>query len=193
MHEIMQQVFLIRHGETEWSRSGRHTGRTDIPLTDNGRRLAENLAPLLGKESFGLVLTSPMQRARDTCELAGLAEHAETDPSLREWDYGRYEGLTPAQIHVRTPNWMIFRDGCPDGESPAQVAARVDGVIERVRSISDDVALFAHGHVFRVFAARWIGLRAQAGCNFLLDTATLNILSFYRGIPAVKRWNAPPP
>lgn len=193
MHEIMQQVFLIRHGETEWSRSGRHTGRTDIPLTDNGRRLAENLAPLLGKESFGLVLTSPMQRARETCELAGLAEHAETDPSLREWDYGHYEGLTPAQIHVRTPNWMIFRDGCPGGESPAQVADRVDGVIERVRSISDDVALFAHGHVFRVFAARWIGLQAQAGCNFLLDTATLNILSFYRGIPAVKRWNAPPP
>ncbi len=165
MHEIMQQVFLIRHGETEWSRSGRHTGRTDIPLTDNGRRLAENLAPLLGKESFGLVLTSPMQRARET----------------------------PAQIHVRTPNWMIFRDGCPGGERPAQVAARVDGVIERVRSISDDVALFAHGHFFRVFAARWIGLQAQAGCNFLLDTATLNILSFYRGIPAVKRWNAPPP
>ena len=136
MHEIMQQVFLIRHGETEWSRSGRHTGRTDIPLTDNGRRLAENLAPLLGKESFGLVLTSPMQRARETCELAGLAERAETDPSLCEWDYGHYEGLTPAQIHVRTPNWMIFRDGCPGGESPAQVAARVDGVIERVRSIS---------------------------------------------------------
>jgi broad specificity phosphatase PhoE len=192
MHEIMQQVFLIRHGETEWSRSGRHTGRTDIPLTDNGRRLAENLAPLLGKESFGLVLTSPLQRARETCELAGLAEHAETDPTLCEWDYGHYEGLTPAQIHVRTPNWMIFRDGCPGGESPAQVAARVDGVIERVRSISDDVALFAHGHVFRMFAARWIGLQAQAGCHFLLDTATLNVLSFYRGIPAVKRWNAPP-
>ena len=166
MHEITQQVFLIRHGETEWSLSGQHTGRTDIPLTDNGRRLAETLAPLLGKQSFGLVLTSPMQRARETCELAGLAERAETDPRLCEWDYGHYEG---------------------------QVGARVDGVIERVRSIQDDVALFAHGHVFRVFAARWIGLQAQAGCHFLLDTATLNILSFYRGIPAVERWNAPPP
>ena len=192
MHEVGQQVFLIRHGETEWSLSGQHTGRTDIPLTDNGRRLAERLAPLLAKESFGLVLTSAMQRARETCELAGFAERARIDPNLSEWDYGDYEGLTPTQIHVSAPEWMIFRDGCPGGESPGQVGARADRVIERVRNVHHDVALFAHGHVFRVFAARWIGLPAEGGCHFLLDTATVNVLSFYRGIPAVGRWNAPP-
>jgi len=192
MHNVAQQVFLLRHGETEWSLSGQHTSRTDIPLTDNGRRLAESLAPLLAKESFGLVHTSPMQRARETCELAGLAECAEIDPDLNEWDYGDYEGLTPDEIHAGAPEWMIFQDGCPGGESPAQVSARVDRVIERVRSVQRDVALFTHGHVARVLAVRWIGLPVECGSNFLLDTATLNILSSYRGIPAVKRWNAIP-
>jgi len=185
-----QQVYLIRHGETEWSLSGQHTGVTDIPLTENGRNAARLLKPVLAKESFARVMTSPLQRARETCELAGLGDRAEIERDLMEWNYGDYEGLTPKQIHAKAPGWMIFRDGCPGGESPEQVAARADRVIARVRALKGDVALFAHGHIFRVFAARWLGLPAAAGGQFLLDTATLNILSYYRDIPAVKRWNA---
>jgi len=185
-----QQIYLIRHGETEWSLSGQHTGITDIPLTDNGRKVARHLKPVLAKETFARVLTSPLQRARETCELAGLAEDAEIDRDLVEWNYGEYEGLTPKQIQVNAPGWMIFSDGCPGGESPEQVGARADRVIAKVRALKGDVALFAHGHIFRVFAARWLGLPAAAGRHFLLDTATLSILSYYRDIPAVKRWNA---
>ncbi len=187
----IQLVCLIRHGETEWSLSGQHTGVTDIPLTENGRNVAKLLAPVLAKESFALVLTSPLERARKTCELAGLGDRAEVDRDLMEWDYGEYEGLTPKQIHAKTPGWMLFRDGCPGGESAEQVGARVDRVITRVRSLEGHVALVAHGHIFRVFAARWLGLPATAGCHFLLDTATLSVLSYYRGLPAVKRWNVP--
>ena len=186
-----QQIYLIRHGETEWSLSGQHTGITDIPLTENGRKVAKLLEPVLAKETFALVLTSPLERARQTCELAGLGARAEIDSDLMEWNYGQYEGLTPKQIHAQAPEWMLFNDGCPGGESPEQVGARVDRVIARVRAVEGHVALFAHGHIFRVFAARWLGLPATAGCHFLLDTATLNILGYYRGIPAVKRWNAP--
>ena len=185
-----QQIYLIRHGETEWSLSGQHTGTTDIPLTENGRKVARLLEPVLAKETFALVLTSPLERARQTCELAGLGERAEIDSDLMEWNYGQYEGLTPKQIRAQAPEWMLFNDGCPGGESPEQVGARVDRVIARVRAVEGHVALFAHGHIFRVFAARWLGLPATAGCHFLLDTATLNILGYYRGIPAVKRWNA---
>ena len=186
-----QLVCLIRHGETEWSLSGQHTGVTDIPLTENGRKVAKLLAPVLAKETFALVLTSPLERARKTCELAGLGDRAEIDRDLIEWDYGEYEGLTPKQIHARAPRWMLFTDGCPGGEAPEQVGARVDRVITKVRALEGHVALFAHGHIFRVFAARWLGLPAEAGSHFLLDTATLNVLSYYRGIPAVKRWNVP--
>jgi broad specificity phosphatase PhoE len=185
-----QQIYLIRHGETEWSLSGQHTGTTDIPLTENGRKVAKLLEPVLAKETFALVLTSPLERARETCELAGLGARGEIDSDLMEWNYGQYEGLTPKQIHAQAPEWMLFNDGCPGGESPEQVGARVDRVIARVRAVEGHVALFAHGHIFRVFAARWLGLPATAGCHFLLDTATLNILGYYRGIPAVKRWNA---
>jgi probable phosphoglycerate mutase len=186
-----QQVYLMRHGETAWSVSGQHTGTTDIPLTENGRRVAKLLQPVLTKETFALVLTSPLQRARETCALAGLGACAEIDRDLMEWDYGEYEGLTPQQIHAKNPGWMIFTDGCPGGESPEQVEARIDRVIAKVRAVEGQVALFAHGHVLRAFAARWLGLRAADGCHFLLDTATLNVMSDYRGIPAVKRWNAP--
>jgi broad specificity phosphatase PhoE len=186
----IQQVYLIRHGETEWSLSGQHTGITDLPLTENGRKVAKRLQPVLAKETFALVLTSPLERARMTCELAGVGEHAEIDHDLMEWNYGEYEGLTPEQIDAKTPGWMIFSDGCPGGENPEQVGARADRVITRVRMVKGHVALFAHGHIFRVFVARWLGLPAAAGCHFLLDTATLNILSYYRGIPAVKCWNA---
>jgi len=187
----VQQVYLIRHGETEWSLSGQHTGVTDIPLTENGRNVAKLLNPVLTNETFALVLTSPLQRARQTCELAGLGEYAAIDRDLMEWNYGTYEGLTPDEIHAKRPGWMIFTDGCPEGEGPEQVGARVDRVIAKVRAVEGHVALFAHGHVLRAFAARWLGLRAAAASHFLLDTATLNILSYYRGIPAVKRWNAP--
>jgi broad specificity phosphatase PhoE len=154
-------VFAIRHGETAWSLSGQHTGATDIPLTDNGRRLAERLHPVLAKESFALVLTSPMQRARETCALAGLGERAIIDRDLMEWDYGRYEGLTPGQIDEIAPGWLIFRDGCPGGDAPEQVGDRVDQVIARVRA-AGDCALFAHGHVLRVLGVRWLAfLRVQ--------------------------------
>ena len=186
-----QSVFVIRHGETEWSLSGQHTGMTDIPLTENGRALARRLRPVLAKEAFQLVLTSPLGRARETCELAGLGARAALEPDLTEWNYGEYEGLTSEQIHAKQPGWMVFRDGCPGGESPNQIGARVDRVIARVRAATGDVALFAHGHVLRVLVARWIGLAPGAGEHFLLDTATLNVLGNYRGSPAVKVWNAP--
>jgi broad specificity phosphatase PhoE len=185
------KVFAIRHGETEWSLSGQHTGTTDIPLTDNGRRLAEHIRPVLAKEAFALVLVSPLSRARETCDLAGLGRTAIIDADLVEWNYGEYEGLTPQQIHSRAPGWLIFRDGCPGGETPADVGARVDRVIARARAVEGDVALFAHGHVLRVLVARWLGLPAGAGQHFLLDTGTLNVLGYYRGIPAIKTWNAP--
>jgi probable phosphoglycerate mutase len=184
-------VFAIRHGETAWSLSGQHTGATDIPLTDNGRRLAERMGSVLASETFALVLVSPLQRARDTCKLAGLGERAVTDPDLVEWDYGAYEGLTPKQIRATAPGWLIFRDGCPGGEAPEQVGARADRVIARARAAGGDVALFAHGHMLRVLVARWLGFPAGSGQHFLLDTGTLSVLSDYRGIPAVRIWNGP--
>jgi probable phosphoglycerate mutase len=186
-----QRVFLIRHGETEWSLSGQHTGITDIPLTERGRTLPRRLAPILAKVTFARIFTSPLQRARETCELAGLGKRAEIDYNLMEWNYGDYEGMTPKEIHAKTPGWILFRDGCPGGENAEDVGRRVDSVIERVRAVEGNVALFAHGHVFRVFVARWIGLPAAAGCHFLLDTATMSVLSYYRDVPAIKRWNAP--
>lgn len=184
-------VFGIRHGETAWSLSGQHTGVTDIPLTENGRRLAERLRPVLANEVFDLVLVSPLQRARETCEIAGLADEAVIEPDLMEWNYGDYEGLTPAQIHRERPGWMIFRDGCPGGESPEAIGARVDRVIAKARAPEGNVALFAHGHVLRVLAARWIGLPPGGGQHFLLDTGALSVLSRYRDAPAIRVWNAP--
>jgi broad specificity phosphatase PhoE len=164
---------------------------TDIPLTDNGRRLAKRMRPVLATKAFGLVLCSPMQRARETCELSGLGDKAVIDSDLVEWDYGEYEGLTPKQIQQVAPGWLIFRDGCPGGEAPEQVGARVDRVIARSRAINRDTALFAHGHVLRVFVARWIGLPASGGQHFLLNTGTLCVLGYYREIPAVRIWNGP--
>ena len=184
-------VVLVRHGETEWTLSGQHTGRTDIPLTDRGRQEARLLEPLLSTANFALVLSSPLQRARETCELAGLGARMEIDPDLMEWDYGEYEGLTSKQIRRTAPNWMVFNDGCPGGETPEQVGARVDRLIDRIRRVEGRVALFAHGHLLRVVAARWIGFPPSAGQNFLLDTSTVSLLGYYQGVPAVKRWNAP--
>ena len=186
-----QKVYVIRHGETEWSLTGQHTGVTDIPLTENGRAVARRLRPVLAEQSFQLVLTSPLRRARETCELAGFGARAALEADLHEWNYGEYEGLTTKQIHHKQPGWMLFRDGCPGGETPAQIGARVDRVVARVRGTAGDVVLFAHGHVFRVLVARWIGLPSAAGEHFLLDTATLNVLGYYGDSPAVKIWNAP--
>jgi len=186
-----QQVYVVRHGETEWSLSGQHTGVTDILLTEKGRAVARRLQPILAKVSFSLVLTSPLGRARETCELVGLGGRAIVEPDLMEWNYGEYEGLTAKQIHAKRPGWVIFRDGSPGGETPEEVAARADRVIARVRAAPGNVALFAHGHIFRVLVSRWIGLPPATGQHFLLDTATLNILGYYRDSPAVKVWNAP--
>jgi broad specificity phosphatase PhoE len=184
-------VFAIRHGETAWSLSGKHTGTTDIPLTDNGRRVAERLRPVLARNVSGRALCSPMQRARETCELAGFGQNMAVDPDLAEWNYGEYEGKTPEEIHKVRPGWLIFQDGCPGGETPEQVGARVDRVIARTRTLGRDILLFAHGHVLRVLAARWIGLPAGGGQHFLLDTGTLCVLSYYGDVPAVKIWNGP--
>jgi probable phosphoglycerate mutase len=151
------------------------------------------LKPLFAGQNFALVLSSPLWRARETCELAGLGDRVEIERDLAEWNYGEYEGLTPRQIHAVRPGWMIFTDGCPGGEGPDQVEARIDRVIGRIRGVAakGNVAVFSHGHLIRAFAARWLGLRAAEGRFFLLDPATVNIMSHYREIPAVKRWNAP--
>ncbi len=186
---------IIRHGETAWSRSGRHTGGTEVPLSERGEENARRLAGALGAARFGLVLTSPRQRARRTCELAGLAANAAVDPDLAEWDYGAYEGLTSAEILKARPGWALFRDGCPGGESPAQVSARADRVIARVASAAGDAALFTHGHFGRALAARWAGLPVGDGQRLLLDTASYGVLSFEHGSPAapvIARWNLSP-
>jgi len=190
-NESQADVVLVRHGETEWTLSGQHTGRTDIPLTERGRSDARLLAPLLSATDFALVLSSPLGRARETCELAGLGAHMQLEPDLMEWNYGDYEGLTSRQIKRTAPNWMVFTDGCPGGETPEQVGARADRVINRVRAATGRVALFAHGHLLRVLAARWIGLPPSAGQHLLLDTSTVGVLGYYQTVPAMKRWNAP--
>lgn len=185
------EVLLVRHGETAWSLSGQHTGLTDIPLTPHGEEMARRLAPALARHPFRRVFCSPLQRARDSCALAGLGAEAEIDPDLCEWDYGAYEGRTLAEIRSELPDWLVFRDGCPGGESPQDLGERVDRVIQRLLAVDGRVAVFAHGHVLRVLGARWIGLPPAGGAHFLLDTATLTVLSWYRGLPAIRCWNAP--
>ena len=184
-------VVLVRHGETTWSRSGQHTGATDIPLTPQGEEAARRLAPVLTPVPFATVLCSPLQRARRTAELAGFADRLVLDGDLVEWNYGAYEGLTTVEIQARVPGWLVFRDGCPDGEVPAQVGERVDRVIARLRGGPGPSLVFAHGHLLRVLLARWIDLPPSEGRRFLLDTATLNVLSHYGGAPALRCWNAP--
>jgi probable phosphoglycerate mutase len=186
-----QEIYLIRHGETEWSLSGQYTSTTDVLLTENGREAARCLKPELVRKRFDIVMTSPLQRARTTCELAGLGGRAQIDSDLLEWDYGVYEGLTLDEIRAGDPSWVIFRDGCPNGETPEHVASRADRVIAKVRAKRGAAALFSHGHLLRMLAARWLGLPPQAGSLFLLDVASLSVLSSYRGIPAVRTWNTP--
>jgi broad specificity phosphatase PhoE len=180
---------LVRHGETEWARLGRHTGRTDIPLTDDGRAQADLVGRRLDGREFALVLTSPLGRAADTCRLAGLAGVAELDDDLLEWDYGEYEGRRTVDIRVDRPGWTLWDDGVPGGETATQVAARVDRVIERAVAAGGDVALFAHGHVLRVLGARWLGLDPTAGRLFALSPATLSVLGYEREIRVFLRWN----
>ena len=187
------RVFLVRHGETAWSLSGQHTGVTDIALTENGRVVARRLAPVLMSEHFALVLSSPRQRAVETARIAGLGERMALDPDLAEWNYGEYEGLTTPQIRERVPGWTVFTHPCPGGETAEQVAARADRVLARARAAAGDVALFSHGHMGRVLAARWLGLPPDDGRHFLLGTATLNVLGWERDTPAIAIWNAPLP
>ncbi|MFF9205954.1 histidine phosphatase family protein [Streptomyces sp. NPDC014986] len=194
----MGDLILARHGETEWSRAGRHTGRTDLPLTPGGEAQAGSLAPLLTDRTFGLVLTSPLVRARRTAELAGLTG-AVPEPDLREWDYGGYEGITTAEIHRTRPDWDLWTDGVPPGrefpgESPEQVGERADRVLARLAGVLEegDVMLVAHGHLLRVLTARRLGLPPAAGRLFRLETGTLSRLSLEHGRPVVAEWNARP-
>lgn len=183
-------LWLARHGETEWSRDGRHTSHTDLPLTANGEQAAGALAPRLADQSFDLVVSSPLRRARQTARLAGFADPV-VDPEITEWEYGEYEGITTAQIHRSAPDWAIWTHGGPGGESPEQVAARVDTFIARVRAQASRRALvFAHGHILRVLAARWLEQPPAEGAHYRLDTGRLSILGWERQTPAIQMWNA---
>ena len=182
-------LVLVRHGETEWSASGRHTGRTDVPLSATGRAAAERLKARLAGRSFALVLTSPFARARETCELAGFGDVAQADPDLSEFDYGEYEGLTTPEIRERRPDWSVWRHGAPGGEWPDDVGGRADRVIDRALETGGDVALFAHGHLLRVLAARWLELPAAYGGNLALGTASVSELGYERERRALWLWN----
>jgi len=186
-----QIIYLARHGETAWTLSGQHTGTTDLPLTKRGEQNARRLGERLKGLTFAKVFSSPLQRARKTCELAGFGSDAEIDPDLVEWNYGDYEGLTSAQIHAKNPHWKLFRDGCPGGESVEQIGARADRLVARVRSIQGNVLLFSSGHISRVLAARWLGLGASGGQYFLLSTAALSQLSYEHDLsePVIRLWN----
>ena len=189
------RLYLIRHGETEWSLSGQHTGRTEVPLTARGEEGARELAPILADIAFARVFVSPRVRAQRTCELAGLAETAEIEPDLAEWDYGDYEGLRSSEIHQQRPDWNIFSDGGPHGESPAQISDRADRLIGRLRGQSGNIALFSHGHFGRVLATRWIGAPVALGQHLALSVAALNILGFeasHPEIPVIALWNFSP-
>jgi probable phosphoglycerate mutase len=183
------RVVLVRHGETEWSREGRHTGRSDIDLTDRGRRQAEATGRRLAGASWSLVLTSPLRRATDTCRLAGLGDHATLDDDLMEWDYGDYEGLTTTEICSRDPAWSLWRDGCPGGEKPDDVGRRADRVLERLRATDGDAVVFAHGHILRVIAARWVDEPPAFGARLMLSTASMSTLGAEHDVPAVALWN----
>ena len=190
MSHFRQRCFLIRHGETEWSLYGRHTGRTDLPMLPVGEGQARALRPALAAESFSVVLASPLHRARETCELAGLRPESVVEPDLLEWDYGSYEGRTTVDIWKDRPGWNLFDDGAPGGESVAEVGERVDRVIARVRRAEPgDVACVAHAHVLRVLAARWLGLDPAAGRYFVLGPASISVLGWERAQPAVLQWN----
>jgi probable phosphoglycerate mutase len=186
----MQEVVLVRHGETEWSRELKHTGRTDVPLTENGERQGRRLAKALHDREFALVLSSPLRRAVETARLAGF--EPELRDELTEWDYGDYEGRRTAEIREQVPDWTIWRDGAPNGESAEEVAARADRVVAEIRAVDGNVLVFAHGHLLRMLAARWLELDATDGRLFALDAGTLSTLGYEREQPVIRSWNAAP-
>ena len=191
MSENLPVLYLARHGETVWSLSGQHTGRTDLPLTDKGKENAARLRERLQDLKFAMVLTSPLQRAKVTCEIAGFGTQALIDPNLYEWDYGKYEGRRTVDIRKERPDWQLFRDGCPGGETLAQVAARADQVVARVRANGGDVLVFSSAHILRILTARWLGLDPTAAACFLLSTASVSVLTYEHDLahPAVQLWN----
>jgi probable phosphoglycerate mutase len=191
MKQSLPEIHIIRHGETAWTETRQHTGLTDIPLTQRGEHQARRFGDYLRGRTYAHVSTSPLQRARRTCELAGFGSAARVDPDLVEWNYGDYEGLTRAEILERCPDWKVFRDGCPNGESVTQVGSRADRVIARLRALEGDVLLFSSGHFMRVFAARWLGLDASCGGLFLLSTTTLSVLGYDHDTtePVIRLWN----
>jgi broad specificity phosphatase PhoE len=184
-------IYLIRHGETEWAKSGRHTGLTDIPLTDAGREQAGFLLPIFDDVKFVSILSSPLRRALETAKLAGLSSQVEVDKELREWDYGDYEGLTTKQIRERAPGWSIWTHPCPNGETIDHISQRADRVLAKLRLNEGNVAIFSHGHFLRVLVCRWIGLSADQGRHFLLGTSTLSILAYENEVPVINTWNGP--
>lgn len=191
MNQTLPAIYIVRHGETAWSRSGQHTGLTDLPLTEQGETNARWLSQRLAGLSFAKVIVSPLQRARQTCALAGFEAQARVDRDLVEWNYGEYEGLRSVEIHERRPDWQLFRDGCPGGESPAQVAARADGVIERLRAVPGDVLVFSSGHFLRMLAVRWLALEPGLGRYLAMDTASVGVLGYENspGRPVIRSWN----
>jgi broad specificity phosphatase PhoE len=184
-------IYLIRHGETEWAKSGQHTGLTDIPLTDTGREQAGFLLPIFDDLKFARILSSPLQRALETANLAGLSSKLIVDKELIEWDYGDYEGLTTKQIRDLAPGWSIWTHLCPNGETIDQISQRADRVVAKVRSIEGNVAIFSHGHFLRVLVCRWLDLSAEQGSRFLLGTSTLSILGYENELAVIKTWNGP--
>ena len=188
---ILPEIHIVRHGETAWTQSRQHTGLTDIPLTERGEHQARNFARHLNPKLYAHIFTSPLQRARRTCELAGFGPRAQVDPDLVEWNYGEYDGLTTDEIRKRRPGWQVFRDGCPGGESVAEVGARADRVVARLRALNSDVLLFSSGHFMRVFTARWLSLDPSCGRLFLLSTTTLSILGYEHTTnePVIRLWN----
>ena len=182
------RIFLVRHGQTEWSASGKHTSRTDLELLEEGRARALELGRQLSGVSFALVLSSPFRRARETCELAGYGDQMELCEDLHEWDYGEYEGITTPEIRRERPDWNLWRDGCPGGETPAHVESRADRILDRLRSAGGNALVFAHGHILRVIAARWIGLDVSGGARFALKAGSFGVLGFERETEVVQRW-----
>ncbi|NKK61172.1 histidine phosphatase family protein [Rhizobium ruizarguesonis] len=191
MSSAFPEIYLVRHGETEWSVSGRHTGRSDIPLTPNGEAAAQKVADRLAGLSFSAVWSSPSQRARNTCALAGFGSGAVIKDDLAEWDYGAYEGITTKEILAGRPGWQLFRDGCPNGEFAADVGARADAVIHALRQAAGTILIFSSSHFLRVLAARWLGLPPDDGSRFVLDTASISVLGYEHDLtePVIRRWN----
>jgi probable phosphoglycerate mutase len=191
MSKALPEIYLVRHGETEWSLSGRHTGRSDIPLTSNGEEAARGLGPRLKGLSFAAVWSSPSQRAHNTCILAGFGAGVVIKPDLTEWDYGAYEGVKTKEIHSQRPGWQLFRDGCPDGETAADVGVRADRIIAGIRQANAAILIFSSSHFLRVLGARWLGLPAEGGSRFILDTTSISVLGYEHDLtePVIRTWN----